>query len=498
VGGGVAEGTGNLAAFVAANRGREVVVVQGLGFVGAAMVAALAAARGSDGEPRFAVIGVDLPDPQNRRKIEAVLAGGPPVVSADPALGAAYREARRRGNMTATADPAAFGYADVVVVDVNLDVAKTAGAIHRYEIRDASFRAAISTVADAIREDTLVVVETTVPPGTTERVVRPILEAGFRRRGLDPSRLCLAHSYERVMPGAGYLASITDYFRVFAGSDDPSRLRARRFLEAFINTREYPLFELESPTASETAKVLENSFRAANIALIQEWSELAQAAGIDLFRVIEAIRVRPTHRNIMLPGFGVGGYCLTKDTLLADWGARHFWGRDRHLETGLAAISINDAMPLHTLELIRELSPSLAEKRVAILGVSYLNDVADTRSSPTEILYDRLVAEGAQVAVHDSIVAYWPEKGLAIDRALDALRRQAGPAIVVFAVRHKEYLALDANIIVALFPELTAVVDANNVVSDATAAGLAARGILVAGVGKGHWRRLNERKAQAT
>ena len=123
------------------------------------------------------------------------------------------------------------------------------------------------------------------------------------------------------MPGAQYLASITDFHRVFAAGTDVARKSVRQFLESFINTGDFPLFELETPTASELAKVLENTFRAVNIALIQEWSELAQAAQVDLFKVIDAIRVRPTHRNIMMPGFGVGGYCLTKDALLADWGA---------------------------------------------------------------------------------------------------------------------------------------------------------------------------------
>jgi UDP-N-acetyl-D-glucosamine dehydrogenase len=273
--------------------------------------------------------------------------------------------------------------------------------------------------------------------------------------------------------------------------DPVSSERARAFLETFINTADYPLTELHSPTASELAKVLENSFRAVNIALIQEWSEFAQAASVDLFQVIDAIRMRPTHRNIMAPGFGVGGYCLTKDSLLADWAARNFFGRERRLDLALDAVDVNDAMPRHTLQLIKELVPDIAGKTVLILGVSYLNDVADTRSSPSDILYEALAIEGATISVHDPLVTYWPERALPIDCRMESLKEAANSDVVVFAVRHRQYLALDAAAILALFPRARAVVDANNVLEDDTAKALATQGIAVAGPGKGHWRSFN-------
>jgi UDP-N-acetyl-D-glucosamine dehydrogenase len=478
-----------LRAFAEANHGRDVVAVQGLGFVGSAMVAALAQARRTDGTPRFAVIGVDLGDERNGHKIDAVLRGEPPVVSSDESLTLAYRDALKAGNLTATSDGSAFAYANVVVIDVNLDVCKADDDVRNYGVVDGSFRSAIATVADRITEDTLVVVETTVPPGTTERVVVPMIEASCRKRDLDPARIYVAHSYERVMPGAQYLASITQFYRVFAASNDASRQRVRGFLESFINTGDFPLFELETPTASELAKVLENTFRAVNIAMIQEWSELAQAAQIDLFKVIDAIRVRPTHRNIMLPGFGVGGYCLTKDALLADWAARAYWQSHKRMEMAMGALAVNDAMPLHTLQLIRDLVPDLSKRRILILGVSYLNDVADTRSSPTERLYKALAAEGADVSVHDPLISRWVEMDTEIDCRLDSLRMMSCPDVLVTAVRHKEYLGLNADALLALFPSLQGVVDANNVLSDETAQELAKKGVAVAGVGKGHWRR---------
>ena len=115
------------------------------------------------------------------------------------------------------------------------------------------------------------------------------------------------------MPGENYYDSITNFWRVYSGINKESELKCRKFLESFINTKKYPLTKLQNTRSSETAKVLENTFRAVNIALIDEWTKFANETNIDLQDIIKAIRVRPTHTNIMLPGIGVGGYCLTKD-----------------------------------------------------------------------------------------------------------------------------------------------------------------------------------------
>lgn len=478
-----------LLAFAQRNRaaGAEIVAVQGLGFVGAGMVAALTDARRPDGSPAFGVIGVDLGDERNYWKVARTREGLPPIVCSDPNIEAAYDRSRAAGNLTATTRDEAYACADIVVIDVNLDIRKTSADPREYAFTFDGYRQAIEAVARHACEDALVVVETTVPPGTTTHVIRPIFEAAFTGRGVNPARLSLVHSYERVMPGARYLESITSFYRVFAGTDPVSSARARRFFEAFINTRDYPLRELGSTTASELSKVLENSFRATNIAFMQEWTEFAEAAGVDLFSVIEAIRVRPTHRNIMAPGFGVGGYCLPKDPLLADWALQAFFGGDRRLDMSLEAVRTNDQMPLHTARLAEAAAGGLSGRRVALLGVSYLSGVADTRSSPSAVFLDYCLAAGAHVTLHDPLLSYWPERDLTVSQGLAALQGDAHE-IVVIGVRHPEYLALTADDVTRHFPALRVLVDANNVVSDDVAAALTARGITVAGVGKGHWK----------
>ena len=180
------------------------------------------------------------------------------------------------------------------------------------------------------KEEVLILVETTVPPGTCKNIVYPILQKKFKERGLSTNLLKVAHSYERVMPGPDYINSIRNYPRVYSGINEKSANAAESFLKTIIDTSICELTRLESTTATEMAKVLENSYRASNIAFAVEWSRFAEEAGVNLWEVVNAIRVRKTHSNLMYPGIGVGGYCLTKDPLLASWARMNFLNNQRN------------------------------------------------------------------------------------------------------------------------------------------------------------------------
>ena len=134
------------------------------------------------------------------------------------------------------------------------------------------------------------------------------------------------------MPGPDYVDSIENFYRVFSGLDKKSELKVEEFLRTIIRTDEYPLTKLENTNATEIAKVLENSYRAKNIAFMVEWSRFAEEAGVNLYEVIDAIKMRPTHSNMMYPGIGVGGYCLTKDPLLASWSKMEIFGSKKDLD----------------------------------------------------------------------------------------------------------------------------------------------------------------------
>ena len=396
-------------AFVEQFHGRKIVVVQGLGFVGAVM--ALVCANSNNDE--YAVIGVDLCSPETYWKICEINSGPFPIISSDPKVNEYYLIAKEKNNIYATCDPYAYSIADIIIVDINLDVDKINGATNNlidFSVNLSGFNKAIKTIGENYKEDSLVIIETTVPPGTCNQVVYPILSQCLIERGLDGSNIMIGHSYERVMPGPDYINSIKNFYRVYSGIDNRSASATEKFLKSIISTDEYPLIRLGNTSATEIAKVLENSYRAMNIAFMVEWSRFAEEAGVNLFEIVDAIRKRPTHSNLMYPGIGVGGYCLTKDALLASWSRVNLFKGDDRLSQAEKSISINDLMPFSAFNFIKyNYSRPLTNSKILLLGVSYRSDVGDTRYSPVKPLYQFLLHEKAEISLHDPFVPYWEE-----------------------------------------------------------------------------------------
>jgi UDP-N-acetyl-D-glucosamine dehydrogenase len=459
---------------------RQTVCVQGLGFVGTAMAIAVANARDEIGEFLFDVIGVDLPTPEGQSKVDAVNAGKLPLATTDEELVQAFETAVANNTLTATTDPCAYQLADVTIVDIHLDVIR--GEDGQPTVRFDGFRKAMSVLGQTMRPGSLVVVETTVPPGTCEYVVRPTIAEALQERGLPEDAILIAHSYERVMPGKEYYRSIVNFWRVFSGTTEAAADACEAFLSKVIHTKEYPLRRLHATTASETAKVLENSYRATNIAFIEEWGQFAESVGIDLFEVIDAVRVRPTHSNIRQPGFGVGGYCLTKDPLLAGIGARELFGIEgMDFPFSSRAVEVNAAMPKRSVEILRQQLGSIHGKRILLLGVSYRQDVADTRYSPSEVFVNTARAEGAEVVCHDPLVAFWTEQ---MEHLPSEIPEPHTFDAVVFAVPHREYQEMDVTRWLGDARPL--ILDANNVLTEEQRLTMRQAGCPMAAVGRGN------------
>lgn len=455
-----------------------IVCVQGLGFVGAAVAVAIASARDARDQPRYRVVGIDLPTPDGMARIEALRRGEFPFSTTDGRLVCQTRTAVGTGNLSACTDPAAFGSADVIIVDVPLDVAVS----EQDEALDIEgFRLAISAVGRNMRPDALVIVETTVPPGTTARVVAPILREELARRSLPAEGLRLAHCYERVTPGPGYFDSIVNMPRVYAGIDPPSTTACEGFLKTVIDTGRGALTRASSTTASELGKVLENTYRAATIALMEEFADFAEKVGVDLFEVVELIRVRPTHSNIRTPGFGVGGYCLTKDPLMARLGARELFGFDQPFPFASLAVAINRNAPKRALQRLRTLlGGDMEGRRLLLLGVSYRDGIGDTRRSPSQIFFEAAVADGAEVLVQDPLVEHWREVGIGVPKDMPPA---AGLDAIILAVPHRQYREFEfAEWLGGARPMF---LDAFGVLSAGQRSGLRALGCRVESIGRG-------------
>ncbi|MBI4222429.1 MAG: nucleotide sugar dehydrogenase [Planctomycetes bacterium] len=460
---------------------RPLVCIQGVGFVGLAIATVIANSFNRDGSPLYDVVGIDTPD--NQCKLDLINKGKLPFKTEDASFGVELKKAvLNNKNLVVTSEESYYSHADVVVVDIPLHIEKLGDDYSHHQLHQDQFEKAIQTLGARIKPECLVLVETTVAPGFSNRIIKKILDDAFKKRNISSSPL-IAHSYERVMPGKNYLNSIRNYYRVFAGIDKRSSDRARAFIESIVNVKDYPLREEASMEASELAKVLENSFRAVNIAFIYEWTLLAEKMGVNLFSVIKGIKNRKTHNNIMEPGFGVGGYCLTKDALLALWSAKNFYDISFGLPFSKMALELNDRMPLHTVDLIQR-EMAVKGRKVAVLGVSYKEDIGDSRFSASETFCKKMLELGAICFAHDPYLEEWTEcpdiKFVSLDNSLREMD------VLVFTTRHKDYQNLDKDHLLEISRHGALVVDAFNILADDKIIHLLQNGRNVIGVGKGH------------
>jgi len=502
--------------------GFEIVVVMGLGFVGAVMAGVVAdSVDKKTGKPAKYVIGMQRPSTRSFWKIPLFNRGISPIKAEDPEVAPMIdRCVNKKQTMTATFTYDALKLADVLVVDVQCDFLKQELGNLRSGYADISaLETSFKKIGEKISPHCLVLIETTVPPGTTEYVAYPLLKKAFRARGIDDEPL-LAHSFERVMPGKDYVRSIRDFWRVCSGINQNAREKVTQFLSEILNVDEFPLTVLDRPIESETCKIVENSYRATILAFLHEWSLFAETNGVDLIKVTNAIKVRPTHSNIIFPGPGIGGYCLPKDGGLGIWADKHLMGFENDIfKITPQAIDINDTRGLHAARLVRDalrnMGRIVAASQVTILGVSYREDVGDTRYSGSEIVARKLTEMGAEVRAHDPYVQHWwelekqdtyPAVGASWSRffrnqeELSKFRMMADleealkdSDAVVLAVRHKAYLELDPDEVVRMAGSPLAVVDCFGILDDARIERYFELGCEVKGLGRGHINRIKDK-----
>jgi UDP-N-acetyl-D-glucosamine dehydrogenase len=505
---------------------KEIVVVMGLGFVGAVMAAIIADSVDKEsGKAGKLVIGCQRPSVRSYWKVPLLSRGISPVKAEDPEVEPMIaRCVLEKKTLVATYNSNCLKLADCVVVDVQCDYTKNdLGNMRTGKVEMSALEATMKTIGGKVPPNCLTLIETTVAPGTTELVAWPIMKKAFAERGIETEPL-LAHSFERVMPGRQYVSSIRDFWRVCSGCNEQARKRVEKFLKEVLNTEEFPLTVMDRPIESETTKIVENSFRATILAFLDEWSLFAERNGVDLIKVVEAIKVRPTHSNIIFPGPGIGGYCLPKDGGLGYWAYKHILGFDDDIfKITTAAIDINDTRGLHaatlTKEALENMGREVAGVAVLLCGASYRQDVGDSRYSGSEIVVRKLTEMGAEMRVHDPYLEHWyeleqqdtyPEPGHSRARFFqnqenlvnirvqqDLAAALKGALAVILAVPHEPYLELDPEQIVEWAGGPLAVIDCFGILNDEKIHRYLELGCEVKGLGRGHIERIKEEVRKA-
>jgi len=413
--------------------GEAVVCVIGQGYVGLTVAAAAASAG-------MQVRAVDI----SADRIAALAAGRNVVPGVDDEL---FALGHGSGRMSFGSDFAAVGESDVVLLCVPTPVVD-----HRPDL--SYIESAARGVAPYLSRGSLVVLESTTYPGTTEQVVMPLLEAHGLRSGTD---FLLAYSPERVDPGNPKYG-LRNTPRVVGGLSPAAAAAATAFYAQLVDD----VHTVSSCRAAELAKLLENTFRMVNIALVNELAVLCADQGIDVWEVIDAAGTKPFGFMPFYPGPGVGGHCIPLDPTYLAWQARRDTGRRLHLvET---AQDINAQMPAYVagrvVDTLNDHGLSVRGARLLALGVTYKRDVGDVRESAAIEVLERLQRKGAEVSFHDPFVEEVHERGLSLARSDLTVEALAAADCVLLLTPHSSY---DLDLIVR---HSALLFDARNAIGD--------------------------------
>jgi UDP-N-acetyl-D-glucosamine dehydrogenase len=391
------------------------VAVIGLGYVGLPLVELFAAGG-------FRVLGCDI----DSSKVEHLRAGHSYIGHITSERVAHLRDA---GRFEATTDFDRLAEADAIVICVPTPLGGH---------REPDLSAVVNTgreIARRLRPGQLVVLESTTYPGTTRDVLRPVLEADGLAAGRD---FFLAFSPEREDPGNPSFSAGT-IPKVVGGFDGPSGLLAQQLYAAVVPS----VVPVSTCEAAEACKILENTYRAVNIALVNELKVVYDRMGIDVWEVIEAAKTKPFGFQAFYPGPGLGGHCIPIDPFYLTWAARAYGVNTRFIEL---AGEVNAAMPEYVIsrvaEALNERGKPLRGSRILVLGAAYKPDVDDCRESPAVELMELLQDRGAVVEYNDPHVpALPPLRGHVLRLESTPLTPEvlAGQDAVLIATNHRAY-----------------------------------------------------------
>jgi UDP-N-acetyl-D-glucosamine dehydrogenase len=337
----------------------------------------------SSAQVGFEVVGVDL----NLEKVTLLNNNKSPI---EDISDSEIKNAALAGNYKASSNSYIHPSTEIICICVPTPL----GSDHQPDLE--ILKSATTSVGKNLKPGMLVIIESTIQPGTTRNVVVPILE---KESGLSSDKFLVAYSPERIDP-MNKKFTIKNTPKLVAGLTPEAATKAKEFYSKFIDQVDV----CDSLEVAETAKLLENSFRLVNISFINELAMFCQKIGIDVNDVIKAASTKPYGFMPFYPSVGVGGHCIPVDPLYLAEAARAAGAPSRFIEL---ADEINLAMPTYFVGRASEMLGGLKDKKVLVIGVSYKPNVADVRETPVEALIAGLAKSGAVVSWHDDLVKNW-------------------------------------------------------------------------------------------
>ncbi len=403
------------------------IVVIGMGYVGIPAAALLADVEG------HSVIGLQRRSKRSGWKIEVLNSGKSPFEGDEPGLDELIAKVVKKGTFRVTDDIEVLKDADIILIDVQTPT----DSLNMPQYR--SLREVSANIGKRIKKGALVIVESTVAPGTTQNVVQKIIE---RESGLKGGEdFDVAFSYERVMPGK-LLEYIVHMPRVVGGITPRATERAVELYSKIIKEKIYTTDTL----SAELAKTIENAYRDVNIAFANEMALVCESLGVNIYEIIELINARHD-RHMHIPGAGVGGHCLPKDPWLLRYGLYEYGSWKIEPEFISLARRVNNHMPVHVATLAENAMSmrgvDIQESVVTVLGLAYLENSDDTRNTPAATVIATLQSKGATLKLHDPYVRDWEFTRHEIER--DLYKAAEGSDCVILVTKHKEYFDIDLD-----------------------------------------------------
>lgn len=455
--------------------------IKRIGVIGMGYVGIPAAALFADSPSFERVYGFQRDSPSSGYKIAMLNQGESPLKGEEPGLEELLKKVVAAGKFQCTSDFSKIADLDAVTLSIQTPFLNKDDLLPDF----SALKEGLRQVGRHLQSGMLVVLESTITPGTTEGMAREILE---QESGLVAGKdFALAHAPERVMAGR-LLKNIREHDRCVGGIDEVSTKRATELYTPVLTVgKVIPM----TATAAEVTKTAENTFRDLQIAAMNELALYCEAMGINVYDVrtgIDSLKGEGITRALLWPGAGVGGHCLTKDTYHLERGVQVL-GKgtldypENEPSIYVLARRINDFMPSHmfrlTADALKRAGIPLKGAKVALLGWAFLSDSDDSRNTPSEPFRHSCIREGAQVTVHDPYVAEYP--GVPIVPVIEEAVKGAD-AIVIFTSHH-QYRALDASYLKNLSGKKhPVIIDGRNLI-DADA--FIRHGFIYKGIGRG-------------
>ncbi len=454
--------------------------IKRIGVIGMGYVGIPAAVLFADSPSFDFVWGFQRDSPTSGYKIDLLNRGISPLKGEEPGLEELIQKTVQADKFKCTADFSKISEVDAVTLAIQTPFSNTESLEPDFNALVAGLR----QVGRYLTKGTLVVLESTITPGTTEGLAKQVLE---EESGLTAGHdFALAHAPERVMVGR-LLRNIQEHDRIVGGIDDTSTIRA---IELYTPVLTKGKIISMSATAAEVTKTAENTFRDLQIAAINQLALYSEAMGINVYDVregVDSLKGEGITRAILYPGAGVGGHCLTKDTYHLERGVKIL---DGYLDYPngkdslfVLARAVNDFMPIHLYHLTQEgmkrTGKSLEGSKIALLGWAFLGNSDDARNTPSEKYRDLLIESGCTVEIHDPHVLEYPGINLSYD--LPGVLENADAIAILTG--HRGYLDLNAARVKELTgQELPVIVDGRNVIDPDT---FIREGFVYKGIGRG-------------